>query len=158
LVSFANFRLDLDSARLWKHDQEVHLRRKPFAILGFLVRNPKRLVTYAEIVEAVWGKAVMSEGLLRSHIFDRRSVLGERIVETVVGRGYRFTADIQHVHTDEPELALSPTSGDSAKRFVGRESELDALRSALRLAQSRKRTTVFVTGEAGVGKTASSQT
>jgi DNA-binding winged helix-turn-helix (wHTH) protein len=145
--------MDLDSERLWKHDEEVQLRRKPFAILRFLVQNPRRLVTHAEIVEAVWGRIAMSEGLLRTHVHDLRSVLGEGLVETVVGRGYRFTAEIQHVHTDEHELAVSSTRDDSAKRFVGRESELDALRSALRSARARKRTTVFVTGEAGVGKT-----
>lgn len=153
LLSFATFRLDLDSERLWKHDREVHLRRKPFAILRFLVRNPGRLVTHAEVVDAVWGKVAMSEGLLRTHVFDLRSVLGEGVVETVVGRGYRFAAEIQHVHLDEREHAASPTRSDSAKRFVGRESEMDALRSALRSARDRKRTTVFVTGEAGVGKT-----
>jgi DNA-binding winged helix-turn-helix (wHTH) protein len=153
LLSFATFRLDLDSERLWKHDEEIQLRRKPFAILRFLVQNPRRLVTHAEIVDAVWGKIAMSEGLLRTHVHHLRSVLGEGLVETVVGRGYRFTAEIQHVHTDERELAVSSTRGDSAKRFVGRESELDALRSALRSARDRKRTTVFVTGEAGVGKT-----
>ena len=66
VLSFAPFRLDLDSERLWKHDQEVRLRRKPFAILRFLVQNPRRLVTHAEVVEAVWGKIAMSESLLRT--------------------------------------------------------------------------------------------
>jgi DNA-binding winged helix-turn-helix (wHTH) protein len=153
LLSFPPFRLDLDSERLWKADKELHLRRKPFAILRLLVQNPRRLVTHAEVVDAVWGKIAMSEGLLRTHLHDLRSVLGEGVVETVVGRGYRFTAAIQDVHADEHELALFLTRDDSAKRFVGRDSELDALRSALRSARDRKRTTVFVTGEAGVGKT-----
>src|SRR5690349_16169342 len=84
LLSFDNYRLDLDSERLWKHDQEVQLRRKPFAILRFLVQNPKRLVTHAEIVEAVWGKIAMSESLLRTHVSDLRNVLGAGLVETVV--------------------------------------------------------------------------
>ena len=152
-MSFGPFRLDLDSDCLWKDDQEVRLRRKPFAILRFLLQNPRRLVTHADIVEAVWGKMVISESLLRNHVHDLRSVVGEGVVETVVGRGYRFTPEIQHVHTGEPKLASSPEQDDSAKYVVGRESELDALRSALRSACDRRRTAVFVTGEAGVGKT-----
>jgi len=153
LLSFATFRLDLDLERLWNHDREVQLRRKPFAILRLLVQNPKRLVTHAEIVEAVWGKTAMSESLLRNHVHDLRSVVGEGVVETVVGRGYRFTPEIQHIPTGEAKRGSSPSQDDSAKYVVGRESELDALHSALRSACDRKRTTVFVTGEAGVGKT-----
>ena len=153
MLSFAPFRLDLDSERLWKHDQEVRLRRKPFAILRFLVQNPRRLVTHAEVVEAVWGKIAMSESLLRTHVHDLRGVLGEGIVETVVGRGYRFVAEIEHVYADDPRLPESPAQNGSAKRVVGREAELDALRAALRSARERKRAVVFVTGDAGVGKT-----
>jgi DNA-binding winged helix-turn-helix (wHTH) protein len=153
LVSFGPFRLDLDSERLWKDDQEVRLRRKPLAILRFLVQNPRRLVTHADIVEAVWGKIAISESLLRNHVHDLRSVVGEGVVETVVGRGYRFTPDVQHVHTGAPKPTSSPAQDDSANYVVGRESELNALRSALRSACDGKRTAVFVTGEAGVGKT-----
>ena len=152
MLSFDTFRLDLDSECLWKHGQKVQLRRKPFAILGFLVRNPGRLVTHAEIVDAVWGKIAMSESLLRTHVSHLRRVIGEGVLETVVGRGYRFMAEVQHVQANERELL--PSTGDSATtQLVGREAELAALCSALRAARDRKRTAVFLTGEAGVGKT-----
>ena len=55
MLSFPPFRLDLDDERLWKDGEELHLRRKPFAILRYLVEHPQRLVTQPEIVEAVWG-------------------------------------------------------------------------------------------------------
>ena len=153
LLSFPPFRLDLDAERLWRGDKEVQLRRKPFAILRYLVQNPQRLVTHAEVVEAVWGKIAMSESLLRTHVHDLRSVLGEGIVETVVGRGYRFIAEIKHVYADEASPRDEPPPEATAKRIVGREAEIDALQAALRSARERRRTTVFVTGEAGVGKT-----
>ena len=109
MLSFATFRLDLDLERLWNHDREVQLRRKPFAILRLLVQNPKRLVTHAEIVEAVWGgKVAMSDSLLRNHVSDLRNVVGEGVVETVVGRGYRFLPEIQHVHTGSSGLFAPP--------------------------------------------------
>jgi DNA-binding winged helix-turn-helix (wHTH) protein/tetratricopeptide (TPR) repeat protein len=156
LLSFPPFRLDLENERLWKNDAEVHLRRKPFAILRHLVRNPQRLVTHSEIVEAVWGKIAMSESLLRTHLYDLRQVLGEGLVETVVGRGYRF---VREVATLEPEPArgdariTSRATESEARLVVGRDAELDTLRAALRAAQDGRRTTVFVTGEAGAGKT-----
>src|SRR6266849_2825788 len=96
LLSFPPFRLDLDAERLWRDDKEVPLRRKPFAILRYLVQNPQRLATHAEIGEAVWGKIAMSESLLRTHVHDLRGALGEGVVETVVGRGYRFVAEVKH--------------------------------------------------------------
>jgi DNA-binding winged helix-turn-helix (wHTH) protein len=152
--SFPPFRLDLDSERIWRDGQELRLRRKPFAILRHLVHHPDRLVTYAELVEAVWGKVAMSESLLRTHIHDLRQVLGEGIVETVAGRGYRFLAAAKNLDFDDSRPSGAPPPADAlAKPVVGREAELGALRSALRSAADRRREMVFVTGDAGVGKT-----
>jgi DNA-binding winged helix-turn-helix (wHTH) protein len=155
MLSFAAFRLDLDAERLWRDGEELRVRRKPFAILRHLVQNPHRLVTHAEVVEAVWGKIAMSESLLRTHIHDLRHVLGEGIVETVAGRGYRFVAEVKNLDFESAQIpGRSPRAEEaSAPPIVGRESELEALHSALRSARSRRRATVFVTGEAGVGKT-----
>jgi DNA-binding winged helix-turn-helix (wHTH) protein len=154
LLAFPPYRLDLDSERIWKHDKEVHLRRKPFAILRYLVRNPQRLVTHAEIVEAVWGKIAMSESLLRTHMRDLRKVLGDGLVETVAGRGYRFVAELSDAYADDSRLpSEGATEGNGSKPVVAREAELDSLRGALRSVRDRRRATVLVTGEAGVGKT-----
>jgi len=92
---FPPFRLDVRDERLWRGDEELKLRRKPFAILRYLTSNPVRLVTQEELVEAVWGKIAMSESLLRTHIGELRRVLGEEIIETVVGRGYRFLIAVE---------------------------------------------------------------
>jgi DNA-binding winged helix-turn-helix (wHTH) protein/tetratricopeptide (TPR) repeat protein len=154
MLSFPPFRIDLESERVWKHDAEVHLRRKPFAILRHLARNPQRLVTHSEIIEAVWGKIAMSESLVRTHVHDLRQVLGDGIVETVPGRGYRFLADVRHVDgasraKDDTEAAAEPCG----RAVVGRDSEVNVLGTALRAVKENRRAAVFVTGEAGVGKT-----
>src|ERR1700752_4917996 len=94
LRSFPPFLLDLREGRLWKGSEELRLRRKPFALLEYLTANPRRLVTQAEVIEAVWGKIATSESLLRTHVRELRLVLGEGVVETVVGRGYRFLPDV----------------------------------------------------------------
>jgi len=153
VLSFPPFRLDLDSERLWKNGEELKLRRKPFAILRHLVQHRDRLVTHAEIVEAVWGKIAMSESLLRTHVRDLRQGLGEGVIETVVGRGYRFLPEVAHVDGRLGPNQRAEAPETFAKPVVGRESELETLRGALRSARDRRRTTVFVTGEGGVGKT-----
>ena len=94
VLSFPPFRLDLVEERLWKGERELRLRPKPLAILRFLAQNPRRLVTRLEIVDAVWGRIAMSESLLRTHMHDLRRALGEAVIETVVGRGYRFVANM----------------------------------------------------------------
>jgi DNA-binding winged helix-turn-helix (wHTH) protein/tetratricopeptide (TPR) repeat protein len=148
LLSFPPFRLDLGDERLWRDGKALRLRRKPFAILRHLVLHPHRLVTHDEVVEAVWGKVAMSESLLRTHVRDLRQVLGEGIIETVVGRGYRFVAEL--ASDDAPRPDRADTAGTLWTPLVGRDRELAALLSALEGAVGR---VVFVTGEAGVGKT-----
>ena len=94
MVSFPPFRLDEADERLWKGTKLVALRRKPFAILRYLVAHPKRLVTHDELLREVWGGAVVSESAVRSHLHELRQVLGSGVIETVIGRGYRFIAEL----------------------------------------------------------------
>ena len=144
MLSFPPFRIDVDDERLWKGGSELKLRRKPFAILKYLAMHPKRLVTQNELIEAVWGKVVVSESLLRTHVRDLRSVLGGDVIETVTGRGYRFVADVE---TGAVIADLQPV-------LVGRADELTSLRDHFEAALARKRQIVFVMGAAGIGKTA----
>jgi DNA-binding winged helix-turn-helix (wHTH) protein len=154
VLSFGPYRLDLENERLWKDGEEVHLRRKPLAILRCLVQRPQRLVSHGEIVEAVWGKVAISESLLRTHLCDLRQVLGEGVIETVAGRGYRFVRELTHLAIETSQGGATGTEAKGDGRvIVGRDAELDALRAALGSVQGGRRTTVFVTGEAGTGKT-----
>jgi DNA-binding winged helix-turn-helix (wHTH) protein len=97
VLSFPPFRLDVAEERLWKNGREMRLRPKPFSILRYLAQHPRRLVTKSEIVDAVWGRIAMGESLVRTHVYDLRRVLGEDVIETVVGRGYRFLADVSEI-------------------------------------------------------------
>ena len=153
MLSFPPFRLDLDDERLWKDGKELHLRRKPFAILRYLVQHPRRLVTQHEIVEAVWGNIAMSESLLRTHMSELRRVLGEGTIETVVGRGYRFLLEVKCLELNLSRGETGSMAKGNGMVVVGRDAELDSLRAAFQSAKDRRRTTVFVTGEAGTGKT-----
>jgi predicted ATPase/DNA-binding winged helix-turn-helix (wHTH) protein len=158
VLSFPPYRLDLENERLWKDGEEVRLRRKPFAILRCLVQRPQRLVSHGEIVEAVWGKVAIGESLLRTHLCDLRQVLGEGVVETVAGRGYRFVREVTHRKVDTSQggaPTTDPTTEAKGTRrvIVGRDAELDVLRAALASVHTGRRSMVFVTGEAGAGKT-----
>lgn len=149
MLVFPPFRLDSDQERLWKGETLLTLRRKPFAILRHLAAHPGKLVTHEELLRAVWHGAVISDSAMRSHLHELRQVLGEGVVETVIGRGYRFVAQIG----EEVDAAPLPVSPQVAPLVVGRDAELEALRAAFERARLGQRQLCFVTGQPGIGKT-----
>jgi len=128
MVVFPPFRLDSDQGQLWKGETSLVLRRKPFAILSYLVAHPKKLVTHDELLAHVWRGAVVSDSAMRSHLHELRQVLGEGVIETVIGRGYRFVAELRD-HVVVPS-ALQVARVDPLV-VVGRDAELATLRAAL---------------------------
>jgi DNA-binding winged helix-turn-helix (wHTH) protein len=52
--SFGDFTLDLDSGFLRRGIREIPLRPKPFEVLVYLVERHGKLVTKAELSNAVW--------------------------------------------------------------------------------------------------------
>ena len=148
MVAFPPFRLDTEEERLWKGETLLVLRRKPFAILRYLVEHPKKLVTHEELLAQVWRGAVVSESAVRSHMHELRQVLGEGVIETVIGRGYRFMAELG----DDVPVRGTPEVAPVDPLVVGRDAELAVLGAALDRAREGRRQLCFVTGEPGIGK------
>jgi len=162
---FPPFRLDLANERLWHGSRTVPLRPKPFAVLRYLVEHADHLVTKEELLSAVWPGTYVSETVPRVYIRELREVLGDnpaapQFIETVPGRGYRFiaplsTAPMQNVKFKMQSASASPLYPFTpASPLVGREAELVQLYGWLAQALAGERQVVFVTGEAGIGKTA----
>jgi DNA-binding winged helix-turn-helix (wHTH) protein len=149
MVVFPPFRLDLDEGRLWKGELLLAIRRKPFEILRYLASHPKKLVTQDELLEAIWRGAVVSDSAMRSHMYELRQVLGDGVIETVIGRGYRFVAQIRDDVVVPPS---APEVADVDPLVVGREAELATLRTAFGHSLANQRQLCFVTGEPGIGK------
>src|SRR3989442_979069 len=107
ILNFGPYKLDRVNMRLWRGTQVVLLRPKPFAILLYLVEHPGRLVSKAEILQAIWPDTTVSEGVLKSYIHDLRTVLGDNVetpqfVETVARRGYRFIRAVRATAEEAP--------------------------------------------------------
>lgn len=97
-LRFGGFTLDLARAELLRHGREVPLRPKTFALLAYLARNPSRVLSKQELLDAVWPGLVVTEDSLTQCIHDLRTALGDagaHLVRTVARRGYRFDADIE---------------------------------------------------------------
>ena len=74
---FGEFRLETETACLWRGEQLVPLPPKPFAVLAYLVTHAGQVVTKDELREAVWPETVVSEGVLKTCMGQIRQVLRE---------------------------------------------------------------------------------
>ena len=95
VLCFGPFTLDLAAAQLRREGAEVALRPKAYELLVALARRPQELVTKDELLDSVWGRRFITEGVIKSTISELRQALGDdpkapRWIETVARRGYRF--------------------------------------------------------------------
>src|SRR5258705_93859 len=130
----------------------VRLTPRAFDVLRYLVEHAERLVTQDEILEALWPETYVNPEVIKQYIRGIRKALGDdpekpSYIETFSRRGYQFIAPV----SDE-SAASSPSSG--SKGIVGRKTALAELDVCLASALRGQRQAIFVTGEAGIGKTA----
>ena len=160
MKQFECFALDTANQCLLHHGAPIDLPPKPFAVLRYLVENPGRLITHDELLDALWPEIYVQPQVLRTYMLDLRKVLGDdaaqpRFIQTVHKRGFRFVAPVTErngvAHIAAAGTAIQDNAGAA---MVGREEELAFLGTQLRQLASGQRRVVFVTGEAGIGKTA----
>jgi DNA-binding winged helix-turn-helix (wHTH) protein/tetratricopeptide (TPR) repeat protein len=149
---FQPFRLDTVNHCLWRAEERVRLTPRAFDILRYLVEHAERLVTQDEILEALWPETYVNPEVIKQYIRGIRKALGDdpekpAYIETFPRRGYQFIAPV----SDE---SAAPFPGSDTKRIVGRKTALAELDVCLASALRGQRQAIFVTGEAGIGKTA----
>jgi DNA-binding winged helix-turn-helix (wHTH) protein/Tfp pilus assembly protein PilF len=99
LFLFGPFALDAFARTLTAHDRHLALQPKTFELLAYLVRNPGRLLTKDELIDALWSGGEIGEGNLSQQVFLLRGALARcaprvSFVVTEPGRGYRFVARV----------------------------------------------------------------
>lgn len=52
-----DFRIDLNTRRVYAHGQEIRLTPKELDLFVYMARRPNRVLTHATLLEAVWGNA-----------------------------------------------------------------------------------------------------
>lgn len=125
------------------------------AVLAVLVRRANEYVSKAAIIEAAWPGLVVEESNLAVQISAIRRVLartpgGDRWIETLARRGYRFVGPVvegagaAHASADRERSNL-PVPLTS---FVGREREVIEVKRLLSTSRL-----VTLTGVGGIGKT-----
>ena len=153
-ILFGPYRLDVVTGRLWQGSDPVALQPRPLAVLSYLAERPGEVVARDELIEQVWEGTHVTRAVLKVAVRAIREALRDdadtpRYVETVGREGYRFIGGDAAGQPSAPRGAAA--SGRGA--MVGRAGDLATLRTALARAAAGTRSIVFVSGEAGIGKT-----
>ena len=159
IYAFGEFELDERLYQLRRSGAAVKLEPKVFDVLAHLIRQRERVVSKAELFDALWRDEFVSESVLPRCVAAARKALADTrnapiFIATIHGRGYRFLAPV----TETPDAAL-PDAGPAAVRrhagdvFVGREAAMSELRQGLAEALAGRGRLLLLLGEPGIGKT-----
>jgi predicted ATPase/DNA-binding winged helix-turn-helix (wHTH) protein len=164
-LRFGRFELHPNERRLLVDGQPASLGARAFDLLLALAERPGQLVSKRALIDLVWPEVVVEENNLAAQVSALRKVLGNEVIGTIPGRGYRFAAHIgspaaatlpggasppatHAVGADAPIAAAPRTNLPGAlPALVGRAedlAELGALVDAHRL--------VTIVGPGGIGK------
>jgi adenylate cyclase len=161
IILFEGFRLDQRRGALFRSDERgvfapIAMGSRALEILGVLVERSGDLVSRGEIMDAVWPETAVDDSNLNVQIAALRRVLDQgrtdgSCIQTVPGRGYRFTAALTRVGSearsngatpspsaaplpDKPSLAVMPfrdMSGDPQRRYFADGQAPRPLRGAI---------------------------
>ena len=142
LYEFGPYCLDTGEQLLRRDGVPVALTPKAFETLVLLIERRGRLVEKTELMEALWPESHVEESNLTNNVWTLRKTLGEgpdgqRYIETVPKRGYRFVASVTelprtndtplvierhtftHIVTDEVEERETWTASAASPRIDG---------------------------------------
>jgi TolB-like protein len=141
---FGEFRLDRRIGVLFRRDERgvftpLTVGSRALDVLSALVERPGELVPRSEIISVVWPETTVEDSNLDVQIAALRRVLDKSqtegsCIQTIRGRGYRFTAPVTRVPADaamvegskrlplpeKPSLAVMPfqnMSGDPEQEY-----------------------------------------
>ncbi len=112
---FGDFTLDLKRGSLFRGATEVRLRPKSFGVLQALIERHGELVTKDELLERVWGRTVVTDGVITQCLIDVRRAIGDEsqeIIRTLPRRGYLFAATVTNADDEPPRIEATQATPD----------------------------------------------
>lgn len=156
MFSFGDYELDEERFELRCGGVKVPVQPKVLDVLLCLVRQRDRVVLKRELLEAVWAGVVVSEASLSRVIMEARKAIGDelqQLVVTVRGRGFRFAGRVVEMARAAAAPAPPLHDGGPDPTFIGRAACMASLEARLDDAAAGRGGLVWLSGEAGVGKT-----
>lgn len=114
-LTFDRYRFEPRTHRLWNDERELKLTRKAADVLAHLLAHAGEPVTKAELFEAVWTNAVVTDDALSTCIQELRKALGDdarqpTYIETRHRSGYRFIATVTNGDAEPAPAAVTPSA------------------------------------------------
>jgi len=108
---FGPFRVNESERLLLRGDEVVPLTPKAFEMLLVLVQSSGHVLTKEELMKRVWPDSFVEEANLSHNIYKLREAIGEggngeKYIETLPRRGYRFVAKVTELHDEDADLIV----------------------------------------------------
>ncbi|MFO1269848.1 MAG: winged helix-turn-helix domain-containing protein, partial [Rubrivivax sp.] len=156
-LRFGRFELQPHERRLLAEGRVVALGARAFDLLLALAERAGRLVDKATLMDLVWPGLVVQENNLAAQMSTLRKLLGDQVIATIPGRGYRFIARLETAGAASlpAAAALAPPAPQQLRTnlpvelppLLGRD---DGLAELGRLVRQHR--LVSVVGSGGIGK------
>jgi len=153
-LCWREFELDEERFELRRDGVKVPVQPKVLELLLHLVRARERVVLRAELFETIWAGVAVSEASLSRAVLEARRAIGDDLQEvlvTVRRRGFRFALDV--VEREQEPAPAAPSDASVDETFVGRGPCMTCLEARLDDAARGHGGVVWISGEAGIGKT-----
>jgi TolB-like protein len=116
-LRFGDVEIDLAAFELRRGGVLQDVEPQVFELVSYLARNPGRLVSKDELIEAIWKGRIVSDAAVASRIKSARRAIGDdgeqqKWIKTVHGRGVRFVGEV--AHDTAPDLAAAESTGRPA--------------------------------------------
>ena len=133
-LEFGQFRLKRQERLLIGPIGPLELSSRSFDILTVLLDNPNELIGKPALLDAVWPGLAVEENTLQVHISALRKALGQDMIVTIQGRGYKYTgphpvsvgsapaANHHPTFEGKPIIVVLPfdnLSGDTDQQYFG---------------------------------------
>ena len=89
-IKIADINIDKSKHLLLYKNEEVHLAKKEFNLLYYLMTIPGRVFTRQEIITEIWKDAFVGDRTIDVHVRKIREKIGVNHIKTIKGVGYKF--------------------------------------------------------------------
>ncbi len=122
MIAFGEYTVDLSKRVIRRNGEKVHLAKKPFDVLVYLIEHHGELVTREELLTEFWPGGQTYDEAVYSCVSSIRKALHDlgnepKFIETRWREGYRFIAEIERTEIERTETGPDETgSGVSPGR------------------------------------------
>ena len=89
-IKIEDIEIDKERHVLMYRGEEIHLARKEFNLLYYLMTIPGKVFTREEIISEVWNDAYVGDRTIDVHVRKIREKTASNYIKTIKGVGYKF--------------------------------------------------------------------